>query len=71
MPTLSGHTYTRREALAIIRDDVVRQEAKEGESLTDCGRVADQCVLFYQRLSNAALAGALEDIFGKLPQVVD
>ena len=71
MPTLSGHTYTRKEALAIIRDDVVRQEAKEGESFTTCGLIADQCVLFYQRLNNAALAGALEDIFGKRPQVID
>ena len=71
MPTLSSNTYTRKEALAIIRHDVVKQEIKEGQLPEDTQHVADQCVLFYQKVNNEALAGALEDIFGKRPQVID
>ena len=70
-PTLWHNSYTRYEALEIIREQAFRAEVDEGESFMDCHNTAEHVYKFYLKVSNQALEGELEDIFGLRPLVTD
>jgi len=66
------HTsYTRYQALEIIRQDAFEAEVNDGESFMDCHNTAEHIYRFYFKGSNKVLEGQLEDIFGERPSVTD
>ena len=66
------HTsYSRLQALNIIRENAFRETARDGEDLDICTYTADKMFDFYQGRSNAVIAGALEDIHGYRPVIND
>ena len=66
------HTsYSRFQALNIIRENAFQETAQEGESFATCTDTADRMFDFYQGRSNAVIAGALEDIHGYRPVIND
>ena len=69
--TMWHTSYTRYQALEIIRQDAFEAEAKQGEAFNDCHWVAEHVYKFYLKGSNKVLEGQLEDIFGERPTVTD
>ena len=56
------HTsYTRFQALEIIRENAFREE-RNSEPEDIANKVADEVFYFYQRCSNHVIAGQLQDI---------
>ena len=64
-------TYTRYQALEIIRQTAFEAESEQGESFSDCHDTAEHVYKFYLKVSNKVLEGQLEDILGERPTVTD
>ena len=69
--TMWHTTYTRYQALEIIRQTAFEAESEQGESFSDCHDTAEHIYKFYLKGSNKVLEGQLEDIFGERPTVTD
>ena len=69
--TMCHTTYTRYQALEIIREQAFQAEARDGESFWDAHNTAELVYKFYFKGSNQVLEGQLEDIFGERPTVSD
>ena len=69
--TMFHTSYTRYQALEIIRQTAFEAESEQGESFSDCHDTAEHVWRFYFKGSNKVLEGQLEDIFGERPVVTD
>ena len=64
-------TYSRYQALEIIREQAFRACLEEGESFQECNDTANGVYKFYLKASNKVLEGQLEDIGNYRPTVVN
>lgn len=72
MTVTMWHTsYTRHQALEIIREQAFMAENEAGESFMTCSDTAEFVYKFYLKGSNKVLEGQLEDIFGERPIVTN
>jgi len=69
MSILFHNTYSRYDALEVIREQAFRACSEEGESFQECHETAEGVYQFYLRCSNKVLEGQLEDIFNYRPTV--
>jgi len=69
--TMWHTSYTRYQALEIIRQNAFEAESEQGESFSDCHDTAEHIYKFYLKGSNKVLEGQLEDILGERPTVTD
>ena len=69
MPVLFHTTYSRYDALEIIREQAFRACSEEGDSFWECHNTAKGVYKFYLKCSNKVLEGQLEDLFGERPTV--
>ena len=65
------NTFTREQALERLWADAYNDASSFDEPEDVCRYSADRVRSFYADLSNAVLAGALEDHLGWRPKVVD
>lgn len=71
MSLLIHNTYSRYDALEIIREQAFRACSEEGDSFQECHETAESVYKFYLKGSNKVLEGQLEDIFNYRPTVTN
>ena len=64
-------SFTRFQALEIIRENEFRALKNEGEDDSIANKCADALHSMYSKLSNAAIEGCLEDLYDFRPNVTD